>query len=434
MGFRQGNEGRRPPLTEIASPYSQDMSAAEPRASKSHEVTLEAIRHAADALRGVIEYTPLTRSHTLSEITGADVHLKFENLQYTGSFKGRGARNRLLAVAPGRGVIAMSAGNHAQGVAHHGAMLGLPTTIVMPENTPFVKVARTRDLGAEVVLAGADVMAAAVRARELAVEGDLEFIHPFDDPLVIAGQGTVGLEMLEQEPALDVIVAAVGGGGLSAGIAVAAAGHDRPVEVVGVQTERFPSMADRLAGRPSTARSGSTVADGIAVTEPGRLTTPILEAHDVDVLIVPEAAIEQAIAMLLEIEKTVVEGAGAAALAALMTYPERFAGKRVGLVLCGGNIDPRTLSVVALRGLAVQGRLNRIRVELDDTPGRLALVSQVIAREAANVVEVDHDGLGSSGARSTILELRIDTLDAAHADRVLEAIRAEGLHADLVDW
>ena len=397
-------------------------------------VTIDDIRAAATALAGVIERTPLTHSRTLSDITGAEVHLKFENLQYTGSFKGRGARNRLLAVAPGRGVVAMSAGNHAQGVAHHGALLGLPTTIVMPENTPFVKVARTRDLGAEVVLAGRDVMESAVRARELAAERGLEFIHPFDDPVVIAGQGTVGLEMLEQRPDLDMIVAAVGGGGLSAGIAVAAAAHDRPVEVVGVQTERFPSMADRLAGRESTARSGSTVADGIAVSEPGEITAPILEQHGVGVLVVPEAAIEQAIAMLLEIEKTVVEGAGAAALAALTTYPERFAGKRVGLVLCGGNIDPRTLSSVALRGLAVQGRLNRVRVELDDVPGRLALVSEVIAREAANVVEVGHDGLGSSGARSTILELRIDTLDADHAERVLEAIRAEGLHADLVDW
>ena len=397
-------------------------------------MTLDDLHRAADALAGVIEYTPLTHSRTLSDITGATVHLKFENLQYTGSFKGRGARNRLLAVAPGRGVIAMSAGNHAQGVAHHGALLGLPTTIVMPENTPFVKVARTRDLGAEVVLAGADVMESAVRAGELAEERDLEFIHPFDDPVVIAGQGTIGIEMLAQEPELDMIVAAVGGGGLAAGLAVAAAGHPRPVEVVGVQTERYPSMADRLAGRPSTARSGSTVADGIAVGEPGRITLPILEAHGVEVLVVPEAAIEQAIAMLLEIEKTVVEGAGAAALAAVMTYPERFAGRRVGLVLCGGNIDPRTLSVVAVRGLAVQGRLNRIRVELDDTPGRLALVSAVIAREAANVVEVGHDGLGSSGARSTILELRIDTLDADHADRVLAALRAEGLSAELVDW
>ncbi|GJM38195.1 MAG: threonine ammonia-lyase [Acidimicrobiales bacterium] len=397
-------------------------------------VSLDDIRRAGEAIHGSLERTPLTLSRTLSEITGATVHLKFENLQYTGSFKGRGARHRLLTVAPGHGVVAMSAGNHAQGVAHHGALLGLPTTIVMPENTPFVKVARTRDLGAEVVLAGADVEEAAVRAHELADERGLEFIHPFDDPAVIAGQGTVGLEMLEQEPALDMIVTAVGGGGLAAGLAVAASGHDRPVEIVGVQTERYPSMADELAGRASTARAGSTVADGIAVTEPGRLTSTILAEHGVDVLVVPEAAIEQAIAMLLEIEKTVVEGAGAAGLAALMTYPDRFAGKRVGLVLSGGNIDPRTLSVVTLRGLAVAGRLNRLRVELDDVPGRLALVADLIAREAANVVEVDHDGLGSTGARSTVLELRIDTLDAEHAERVLEAILAEGLRAELVDW
>jgi threonine dehydratase len=410
------------------------MSAAERPPSRDGEVTLDAIQRAAAALVGVIERNPLSLSRTLSDITGAQVFLKFENLQYTGSFKGRGARNRLLSVQPGRGVVAMSAGNHAQGVAYHGALLGLSTTIVMPENTPFVKVARTRDLGAEVVLAGADVMESAVHARELAERRDLEFIHPFDDPVVIAGQGTIGIEMLEQEPDLEMIVAAVGGGGLAAGLAVAASGHHSTVEVIGVQTERFPSMADRLAGRSSTARPGSTVADGIAVSEPGEVTTPILEANGVDVVVVSEAAIEQAIAMLLEIEKTVVEGAGAAALAAVMTYPDRFAGNRVGVVLSGGNIDPRTLSVVALRGLAGQGRLNRIRVELDDTPGRLAQVSEVIAREAANVVEVGHDGLGSSGARSTVLELRIDTLDAEHADRVLEAIRAEGLSADLVDW
>lgn len=412
------------------------MSAADPSSLSpaAPAVTVESIREAAEALRGAIERTPLTRSYTLSEIAGVEVYLKFENLQYTGSFKGRGARNRLRRVPPGGGVVAMSAGNHAQGVAHHGSLLGLSTTIVMPENTPFVKVARTRDLGAEVVLAGADVMESAVRARELAAEKGLEFIHPFDDPEVIAGQGTIALEMLEQEPELDVIVAAVGGGGLAAGLAVAAAAHPRPVEVVGVQTERFPAMADRLAGASSTARAGSTVADGIAVTEPGDITTPILQAHGVEVLVVPEAAIEQSIAMLLEIEKTVVEGAGAAGLAAVMTHPERFAGKKVGIVLCGGNIDPRTLSVVALRGLAVQGRLNRVRVELDDTPGRLALVAAVIAAQAANVVSVDHDGLGSSGARSTVLELRIDTLDSAHAERVLEALRAEGLHAELVDW
>ncbi len=397
-------------------------------------VTVSDLRAAHARIGDVIQRSPFTISHTLSSIIGAEVHLKFENLQYTGSFKGRGARNRLLDVAPGRGVIAMSAGNHAQGVAHHGALLGLPTTIVMPENTPFVKVARTRYHGAEVVLQGADVMESAQRARELAEEHDLEFIHPFDDPVVIAGQGTIGLEMLEEVPDLDMIVAAVGGGGLASGLAIAAAAHDSSVNVIGVQTERYPSMADRLESRPSTAVGGSTIADGIAVTEPGEITSAILAEHDVEVLVVSEAAIEEAIAMLLEIEKTVVEGAGAAGLAALMEYPDVFAGKKVGVVLCGGNIDPRTLAVVTLRGLANQGRLNRIRVELDDTPGRLSLVSQLIADSAANVVQVDHDGLGSTGARSTILELRIDTLDEEHADRVLQRLLDNGLTAELLPW
>jgi len=397
-------------------------------------VTIDEVREAKARISEAIEPTPFTRSRTLSSIVGAEVFLKFENLQYTGSFKDRGARNRLLDVAPGRGVIAMSAGNHAQGVAHHGSLLGLETTIVMPENTPFVKVARTQNLGATVELVGADVMESAARARELAVERDLEFIHPFDDPAVIAGQGTLGLEMLEDQPELDVIVAAVGGGGLAAGLAVAASGHATPVQVVGVQTERYPSMADRLESRPSTAIGGSTIADGIAVSAPGELTAAILSEHDVEVLVVSEAAIEQAIAMLLEIEKTVVEGAGAAGLAALMEYPDVFAGKNVGVVLCGGNIDPRTLAVVTLRGLANQGRLNRIRVELDDTPGRLSLVSQLISDCAANVVQVDHDGLGSTGARSTILELRIDTLDEPHAHRVLQALLDHNLKAELLPW
>lgn len=397
-------------------------------------VSIEDVTAAAVNLDGVVTRTPFTKSFTLSDICSAEVFLKFENLQYTGSFKGRGARNRLLRVEPGKGVIAMSAGNHAQGVAHHGRLLGIETTIVMPENTPFVKVARTRDLGATVELAGADVIESATRARELAVERDLEFIHPFDDAAVIAGQGTIGLEMLADQPDLDVIVAAVGGGGLASGLAVVANAHDEPVEVIGVQSERYPSMADHLEARPSTALGGSTVADGIAVSEPGALTAALLGEHDVEILVVTEAAIERAIAMLLEIEKTVVEGAGAAGLAALMEYPDVFAGKKVGVVLCGGNIDPRTLAQVTVRGLAIQGRLNRIRVELDDTPGRLALVSELIAASKANVVQVDHDGLGSTGARSTILELRIDTLDRAHGQEVLEHLLAHGLRAELLPW
>lgn len=402
--------------------------------AEGFSVSLTDITTAAERLEGFVARTPLNKSFTLSEICGAEVFLKFENLQYTGSFKGRGARNRLLEVDEGRGVIAMSAGNHAQGVAHHGTLLGIETTIVMPENTPFVKVARTRDLGATVELAGADVIESAARARELAAERGLEFIHPFDDPAVIAGQGTIALEMLDQQPDLDIIIAAVGGGGLASGLAIVAAAHDREVEVVGVQSERFPSMADHLESRPPTGLEGSTVADGIAVSEPGELTSAILAEHDVEVLVVTEAAIERAIAMLLEIEKTVVEGAGAAGLAALMEYPDVFAGKRVGVVLCGGNIDPRTLAQVAVRGLAIQGRLNRIRVELDDTPGRLAKVANLIAESKANVVQVDHDGLGSTGARSTILELRIDTLDEAHGQEVLQHLIDSGLRAELLPW
>ena len=397
-------------------------------------VSIDDVRSAAKRIDGVVLRTPLTHSRTLSDILGATVYLKFENLQYTGSFKGRGARNRLLDVAPGTGVIAMSAGNHAQGVAHHGSSLGLETTIVMPENTPFVKVARTRDLGATVELAGSDVMEAAVEARRIAEERGLEFIHPFDDPLVIAGQGTVGLEMLEQEPQLDTIVAAVGGGGLASGLAIVAAVHDRPVRVVGVQSERYPSMADALADRSSTAIAGTTVADGIAVSQPGAITEALLRHYEVEVVVVSEAAIEKAIAMLLEIEKTVVEGAGAAVLAACIENPQTFAGQHVGLVLGGGNIDPRTLSSVTLRGLANQGRLNRIRVELDDVPGRLAQVSAVIAAQRANVVQVDHDGLGATGARSAVLELRIDTLDFEHAEQVLAALGAAGIHASHLPW
>ncbi len=400
----------------------------------SNDVTIEDITNAQARLSGSIQRTAFARSYTLSSIVGTELWLKFENHQYTGSFKGRGARNRLLDVAPGCGVIAMSAGNHAQGVAHHGTLLGLDTTIVMPENTPFVKVLRTQDLGATVELYGADVIESAVRARELAEEQNLEFIHPFDDPTVIAGQGTVALEMLEDQPDLDIILVAVGGGGLASGVAVAAAAHDSNVEVIGVQSERFPSMADLLEARPPTALSGSTIADGIAVSEPGELTAKILGDHDVEILVVTERAIERAIAMLLEIEKTVVEGAGAAGLAAMIEYPDVFAGKKVGVVLCGGNIDPRTLAQVTLRGLAAQGRLSRIRVELDDTPGRLSLVSDIIAKASANVVQVDHDGLGSTGARSTILELRIDTLDDDHAHRVLEALTNAGLRAEILPW
>lgn len=396
--------------------------------------TRQDVIEAAQRISGSVKRTRTEHSEVLSEMLNANVYCKYENHQYTGSFKERGARNRLLSVESGRGVVAMSAGNHAAGVARHGAQLGIATTIVMPENTPFIKVARTRDLGARVVLAGHDVMEAAAKAHELAETENLEFIHPFDDAKVIAGQGTIAIEMLEDVPDLDVIICAVGGGGLISGVALYSSGHHRNVEVVGVQSERYPSMADALARRSSTATAGTTVADGIAVSTAGTLTEQILRNHKVDIAVVSEESIERAVTLLLETEKTVVEGAGAAPLAACKDQLERFVGKNIGLVLCGGNIDPRTLSSVTLRGMARRGRLVRIRVELDDIPGRLATVSNIIAQARANVVQVDYDGLGSEGARSAILELRCDTLDFDHADEVLKALQDKGLAATIAPW
>lgn len=396
--------------------------------------TRQDVIDAAERIKGSVKRTRTEYSDVLSEMLKANVYCKYENHQFTGSFKERGARNRLLSVGKDRGVVAMSAGNHAAGVAYHGAQLGIATTIVMPENTPFIKVARTRDLGARVVLAGNDVMQAAAKAHELAEAENLEFIHPFDDPRVIAGQGTIAIEMLEDVPDLDVIVCAVGGGGLISGVVLYASEHHHQVEVIGVQTERYPSMADALANRPSTATVGTTVADGIAVSTAGCLSQRILADNEVNISVVTEESIERAVTLLLETEKTVVEGAGAAPLAACKDNPTYFEGKNVGLVLCGGNIDPRTLSSVTLRGMARRGRLVRIRVELDDIPGRLASVSRIIAQERANVVQVDYDGLGSEGARSAILELRCDTLDFEHADSVLAALKASGLRASIAPW
>lgn len=404
------------------------------------ELTKSDVEAAATRITDSIERTPALHSRTLSELLSlpgaepTEVYLKFENLQFTGSFKDRGSLNRLLAVdrETTNGVIAMSAGNHAQGVAYHGRRLGLPTTIVMPEGTPFVKVARTRQLGAEVVVAGSSVEGAAERALELAAEQNLDFIHPYDDPLVIAGQGTVGLELQADLPELDIVIAPVGGGGLAAGVALAYEGTD--VEVLGVQSDRFPSMQAKLAGLPAPTFVGATIADGIAVKAAGELTSEVLRSHGIEVLTVSEAAIEQAIAMLLEIEKTVVEGAGAAPLAVVLQHGERFAGRRVGLILSGGNIDPRTLSVVTLRGLGRQDRLVRLRVEIDDRPGLLAKVTTAIAELGANVVEVEHERMGSSGARSSVVIFMLDTLDAAHVDRVAAELDAITLGATKLAW
>ncbi len=394
------------------------------------------VRQASEEIREGIVRTPASISQTLSDLFGCSVALKFENLQFTGSFKDRGSLCRLLQVdaAISNGAIAMSAGNHAQGVAYHGARLGVSTTIVMPEPSPFVKVARTRELGATVILAGATVDESAQVAQRIATEEGLEFIHPFDDEFVIAGQGTVGLEFVQDLPDLEVIVVPVGGGGLAAGIVLAITELGLNIKVVGVQSERFPSMVDRLSGRGPSVIPGPTIADGIAVKGPGEMTSKILADYDVEMLTVSEASIEQAVSLLLEVEKTVVEGAGAVGLAAVIEHADRFAGTRLGTVLSGGNIDPRTLAVVSLRGLGRQGRLVRLRAEMDDQPGRLAECTTIIGEAGANIVEVDHERMGSVGARSTVVEFLVDTLDEHHAGRVQDMLRDAGYVVSRIGW
>ncbi|MDP3083956.1 MAG: threonine ammonia-lyase, partial [Rubrivivax sp.] len=345
------------------------------------EVRLEDIQAAAARLAGQVLDTPCVESRSLSQITGAHVFLKFENLLFTASFTERGALITLLALAgtgaARHGVIAASAGNHAQGVAHHAQRLGLRAVIVMPVLTPTVKVERTLGFGAEVVLHGDSFDAAREHALQLAAEQDLAFVHPFDDPLVIAGQGTIALEMLAAQPTLDTLVVAVGGGGLISGIATAVRALRPEIEIIGVQTARFPAMVNAIKGT-AHEQGTSTIAEGIAVGRPGLITQRIIGALVDDLVLVDEGDIEQAIVMLLEIEKTLVEGAGAAGLAALLKDPARYRGKKVGLVLCGGNIDPLLLQAIIGRGLVRAGRLARIRVGARDAPGVLARITAVV--------------------------------------------------------
>ncbi|MGB4926473.1 MAG: threonine ammonia-lyase, partial [Giesbergeria sp.] len=334
-------------------------------------LTLQDIQDAATRLQGQVLDTPCVESRTLSEIVGAQVFLKFENLQFTASFKERGACNKLAQLTAeerARGVIAMSAGNHAQGVAYHAQRLGIRAVIVMPSFTPGVKVERTRGFGAEVVLHGSTLEEARQHAYQLAEEQGLVFVHPYDDEAVAAGQGTLALEMLAAVPNLDTLVIAVGGGGLIAGVATAAKALRPDIEIIGVQTERFPAMVNAVKGTHH-AQGTSTIAEGIAVGTPGTVTLEVVRRLVDDLVLVDEGDIEQAVLMLLEIEKTLVEGAGAAGLAALVRYPERFKGKRVGLVLCGGNIDPLLLAAIIERGMVRSGRLARIRISARDVPG-----------------------------------------------------------------
>ncbi len=390
------------------------------------------VDRAASVLDGHVVRTPLARSETLSAVTGAEVWVKFENLQFTASYKERGALNRLQALTPGersRGVVAMSAGNHAQGVAHQAVRLGIPVTVVMPRTTPNVKVARTEALGAEVVLAGEGFDEASAFALELCAAGSKVLIPPFDDPLVIAGQGTVALEMLQDGPGFDVVVVPTGGGGLLAGTAVVVKDRAPSTEVLGVQADGYAPLAARF-GHGGAPGSPSTIAEGIAVTTPGRLTTPLIEALVDDVVAVSEDRIEQAVGLLVEIEKTVAEGAGAAALAAVLDDPPRFAGRRVGLILTGGNIDPRVLASVIMRSLVRSGRLARIRVEVSDVPGELARLATLLGAAGANIVEVAHSRhFPPITSRRVLVELDIECRDRHHTETVLQALTAAGLSA-----
>ncbi|MFN7571880.1 MAG: threonine ammonia-lyase [Betaproteobacteria bacterium] len=398
------------------------------------EVTLDDIRAAAARIAGQVETTPCLPSRTLSQIVGAEVFLKFENLQFTASFKERGALNKLAQLTAeqrAQGVIAVSAGNHAQGVAYHAQRLGIPAMIVMPKFTPMVKVERTRGFGAEIVLVGDTLDDAREEALRIGAVRALTLVHPYDDADVIAGQGTVALEMLAQQPQIDTLVVAVGGGGLIAGIATAARALRPDIAVYGVQTDRFPSMYAAFKGvdRPS---QNASLAEGIAVKTPGRITQAIVRECVADVLLVTEGDIEQSILMLLEIEKTVVEGAGAAGLAALLAHRERFAGRRVGVVLCGGNIDPMMLADIIERGMVRAGRLARIRVDIRDVPGELARTATVVARAGANVEEVAHQrAFTALPAQNAQLEMVLQTRGPEHIEQVLAELRAAGLPAQI---
>ncbi|RZI72545.1 MAG: threonine ammonia-lyase [Variovorax sp.] len=395
-------------------------------------VEIEDIERAAVRLRGQLLDTPCVESRTLSDIVGAQVFLKFENLQFTASFKERGACNKLVDLADSgvRGVVAMSAGNHAQGVAYHAQRLGLRALIVMPRFTPSVKVERTRGFGAEVVLHGDTLEAARAHAYELAERDGLSFVHPYDDEAIIAGQGTIALEMLDVVPDLDALVIAVGGGGLISGMAVAARARKPDIEIVGVQTSRFPAMFNAVQGTHHP-QGASTIAEGIAVGTPGVLTQAIVESLVDDLLLVDEGDIEQAVLMLLEIEKTVVEGAGAVGLAALLRHPERFRGKRVGLVLCGGNIDPLLLAAIIERGMVRAGRLARVRVSARDVPGSLAHITATVAEAGANIDEVHHQrAFTMLAAQNVDVELVLQTRGRSHLASVLDALHAAGFAAE----
>ena len=400
-----------------------------PDQSALQALTLDHVKAAAQRIEGAVVRTPTMHSITLSQITGAEIWLKFENLQFTAAYKERGALNALLLLDQEqrkRGVIAASAGNHSQGLSYHGRRLGVPVTIVMPRPTPVVKVMQTESVGGEVVLEGETFDEAYAHARKLEQERGLTFVHPFDDPAVAAGAGTVALEMFEDAPDLDCIVTPIGGGGLMSGMATVARAIKPDMQIIGVEAALYPSMRNRVASEASPC-GGDTLAEGIAVKEPGAFTSQIIADRVDDILLVDEPALEHAVSLLLQIEKTVVEGAGAAGLAAVLANPARFKGRKIGLVLCGGNIDSRLLANVLLRDLARAGRLARLRVTLQDRPGALFKVMREFEAHNVNIIEIYHQRIFTNlPAKGLITDIECEARDAAQLSALVEALRGKG--------
>ena len=415
------NEQSSIAATPAAHPFSAQEAAS--------LLTVDHVRAAAERLEGSIIRTATTYSRTLSEMTGANIYLKFENHQFTASFKERGALNALLLMSEERrskGVIAASAGNHAQGLSYHATRLGIPATIVMPVTTPVVKVKQTESVGGQVVLFGEKFDDAYAHARQLEQEQGLTFVHPFDDPDVAAGQGTIALEMLDVVPDLDVMVVPIGGGGLMSGIATAARAVKPGIEMVGVEAELYPSMFGAVKGGTGEC-AGDTLAEGIAVKEPGALTRQWIAERVNDILLVSEPQLERAVSLLLQIEKTVVEGAGAAGLAAVLDAPERFKGKNVGLVLCGGNIDTRLLANVLIRDLARSGQLSRLRITLQDRPGALFRVMRIFDAHRVNIIEIYHQRIFTNlPAKGLITDIECEARDKPQLDALISELLDEG--------
>lgn len=393
------------------------------------------ITDARELLAGHVLRTPSIASPALSKLTGADIYLKLESQQVTGSFKVRGSYVRMAALSDAErkaGVFAASAGNHAQGVGYHAQRMGIPAAIYMPANTPFTKVARTEALGAKVILEGETVAESRILAMQTAVAEGKVFIHPYDDPHVIAGQGTATAEFLEDVPDLDAIIVPIGGGGLAAGCCIAAAAHNPALEVVGAQADAYPSMCQAFKGEPPHG-SGQTIADGIAVKEPGEITTPILKRHMKTISVVSEADIERAVQILVEVQRLIVEGSGAVPLATVLADPDRFRGRKVGLMISGGNIDSRLLSSVLMRGLVHDGRLAKLRISLIDMPGALAAVAGIIGDKGGNIVDVLHQRMFRDvPVKEADVDIAIETINANHVREIMAALEAKGFGTRLL--